>query len=592
LAKIELKGIKKIYEDGTEAVRGADLVIEDGEFLVLLGPTGCGKTTLLRMIAGLDPATEGQILFDGKDVTGLPPKKRNTAMVFQNYSLYPDRNIYRNIAFPLENLSLKDAEIDRRVRSAAKRLGIEDILNEKPRSLSGGQKQRAALARALVREPSVFLLDEPFSNLDAEMRESLRDDLLKIHETLGSTFIYVTHDQSEAMETGSRVAVMNRGKITEEGRPEQIWSNPEYLFTAGFVGRPKMNLLETEAVSGKDGIACGILGEEFRFPNERFRTRPGNGQRLTAAFRPDTVFLSEGKEGFEAEVTGVRPAGARSEVECLARGVPVTAVLKGKVPKEGEKIYLRASAESMHLFDPETGRRMTEDFGVTAIPVRIRNAAVRETDKTEEKESGFRRFGQVLLNEWWELLKLNLLFIVSCIGIITIPAALTAMNRICIMMEENEVHVLRRDYWKAFRRDFLRSTLGGAVLAAMMLLFGYVALLYAQFAATRSYLIFLGAVMIFLVLLVFMTGIWFFPMNARVDLPVGILLRNSFLLAVTTVKRTLPALLISLLSFGLGGIGLWPRSILYIVAAMFSLTTLVNVFLVYPVIRRRVIRKE
>ena len=591
MAAIELKGIKKIYEDGTEAVRGVDLSIKNGEFLVLLGPTGCGKTTLLRMIAGLDPVTEGAILFDGKDVTDLPPKKRNTAMVFQNYSLYPDRNIYRNIAFPLENLSMKEEEIDRRVRDAAKRLGITDILNEKPRSLSGGQKQRAALARALVREPSVFLLDEPFSNLDAEMRESLRDDLLEIHESLGTTFLYVTHDQREAMETGSRIAVMDHGRIVEEGEPAQIWTNPSHLFTAGFVGRPKMNLLETEAKYTNGGICTSLLGKEIIFPEERFLKMPAPGSKLLAGIRPEAFSGTGNGEEIAAEVTAVRPQGARCETECIAGGMAFTALLAGRIPKEGEMLGLRMQEDTIHLFDPETGMRITKPCETASLPARRRNAEVRQ-QKTGAEQSGWRRFGEVLLNEWWELLKLNLLFIVSCLGIITIPAALTAMNRICIMMEENEVHVLRRDYWAAFRRDFLRSTLGGAILAALLLLFGYVALLYAQFAASRSYLIFLGAVMIFLVLLVFMTGMYFFPMNARVDLPAGILLRNSFLLAVTGAKKTIPALLFHLLSFGLIGTGLWPQSILYIISFMFSFTALVNVFLVYPGIRQRVIKTE
>ncbi|MBQ6469809.1 MAG: ATP-binding cassette domain-containing protein [Lachnospiraceae bacterium] len=591
MARIELKGIKKTFEDGTEAVRGIDLVIEDGEFLVLLGPTGCGKTTLLRMIAGLDAATEGSVLFDGKDVTVLPPKKRNTAMVFQNYSLYPDRNIYKNIAFPLENLSLKDEEIDRRVRGAAQRLGITDILNEKPRSLSGGQKQRAALARALVREPSVFLLDEPFSNLDAEMRESLRDDLLEIHASLGTTFVYVTHDQQEAMETGSRIAVMHDGRLEEAGEPVQVWSNPRRLFTAGFVGRPKMNFFETSARIGSDGVHCRILGREVLFSKERFLALPEKGKSLTAGARAEAFSVCGPEEGIGASVTAVRPKGARIETECAAGSDRFTVLFAGRIPGEGETVYLKPKEEEIHLFDPETGERITKPFAVTQAPVFRRNTLVRTKEKTEERSSGIRRFGQVLLNEWWELLKLNLLFIVSCLGIITIPAAITAMNRICIMMEENEVHVLRRDYWNAFRRDFLRSLLGGAALAGMAALFGYAALLYAQFASTRSYLIFLGAVMIFLILLVWMTGLYFFPMNAKVDLPAGILLRNSFLLAVGSAKRTVPALLAGFVSYGLAGIGLWPHSILYIVAAMFSFTSLVNVFLVYPVIRQRVIKK-
>ena len=303
MAAIELKGIKKIYEDGTEAVRGVDLSIKNGEFLVLLGPTGCGKTTLLRMIAGLDPVTEGAILFDGKDVTDLPPKKRNTAMVFQNYSLYPDRNIYRNIAFPLENLSMKEEEIDRRVRDAAKRLGITDILNEKPRSLSGGQKQRAALARALVREPSVFLLDEPFSNLDAEMRESLRDDLLEIHESLGTTFLYVTHDQREAMETGSRIAVMDHGRIVEEGEPAQIWTNPSHSGEGDhFPGRALFeNARARQQTSCRDPAGGIFRNRKWRRNCSRSDSRPPAG--------------SEMRDGVHSRRDGIYGASCRTDPE-------------------------------------------------------------------------------------------------------------------------------------------------------------------------------------------------------------------------------------------------------------------------------------
>ena len=208
MAKIEARGIKKTYDDGTEAVRGIDLTVENGDFLVLLGPSGCGKTTFLRMIAGLETPTEGRILFDAKDVTETQPRKRNTAMVFQNYSLYPDRSIYKNIAFPLESLRTEQEEIDRRVTEAAKMLGITDLLSRRPRNLSGGEKQRVAIARAMVREPSVFLLDEPFANLDPGMRASLRSDILDIRNKTGIPFIYVTHDQTEAMEMGTRIALM------------------------------------------------------------------------------------------------------------------------------------------------------------------------------------------------------------------------------------------------------------------------------------------------------------------------------------------------------------------------------------------------
>lgn len=242
MAVVEVRGIRKHFGD-VHAVNGVDLKSEEGEFLVLLGPSGCGKTTLLRMIAGLEQPTEGEILIGGDVVNGLPPRVRQIAMVFQSYALYPHMTVERNIAFPLKAEGVAAEARGEKVQWAASLLGIEDLLGRKPRNLSGGERQRVALARALVREPSVFLLDEPLSNLDAKLRASARDDLLEFQGRVGTTTVYVTHDQVEAMGMGDRIAVMNQGRIRQLGRPAEVYDRPNDTFVARFIGSPPMNLL-------------------------------------------------------------------------------------------------------------------------------------------------------------------------------------------------------------------------------------------------------------------------------------------------------------------------------------------------------------
>ena len=244
MAVVEVRGLRKEFGDVT-AVDGVDLQSEEGEFLVLLGPSGCGKTTLLRMIAGLEQPTEGEIMLGGEDVSGLPPRARRIAMVFQSYALYPHMTVANNIAFPLKAQGMDPEERTKKVEWAAGLFGIERLLQRRPRQLSGGERQRVALARALVREPTVFLLDEPLSNLDAKLRAAARDDLMEFQRRIGITTIYVTHDQVEAMGMGDRIAVMNHGKVRQLGTPEEVYHNPADVFVAQFLGSPPMNLLET-----------------------------------------------------------------------------------------------------------------------------------------------------------------------------------------------------------------------------------------------------------------------------------------------------------------------------------------------------------
>ncbi len=245
MATVETRSIKKSFGDVT-AVDGVNISTQEGEFLVLLGPSGCGKTTLLRMVAGLEKPTSGDVLIGGRVVTELPPRARKIAMVFQSYALYPHLTVFKNIAFPLKAQGLKKGAIQQKVEWAASLLGIERLLQRKPRELSGGERQRVALARALVREPTVFLLDEPLSNLDAKLRALARDELQQFQRRIGTTTIYVTHDQVEAMGLGDRIAVMNAGKVRQIGTPQEIYREPADTFVAGFLGSPPMNLVESK----------------------------------------------------------------------------------------------------------------------------------------------------------------------------------------------------------------------------------------------------------------------------------------------------------------------------------------------------------
>ena len=285
---VETRDIDKHFDD-VKAVNGVNIVSSEEEFLVLLGPSGCGKTTLLRMIAGLEKPTSGEILIGGQVVTHLPPRARGIAMVFQSYALYPHMTISNNIAFPLKAVGMPKDDREKKVQWAAAMLGIEHLLQRKPRELSGGERQRVALARALVREPNVFLLDEPLSNLDAKLRASAREELYRFQKRYGITTIYVTHDQVEAMGMGDRIAVMNAGKVRQLGTPDEVYTDPADTFVAGFLGSPPMNLVETQHRSSASArnVSC-----------------PG---KCTKAVRSDTFAL----RGHPGGKSGRRPAGIR-----------------------------------------------------------------------------------------------------------------------------------------------------------------------------------------------------------------------------------------------------------------------------------------
>jgi multiple sugar transport system ATP-binding protein len=322
--------------DGTAAVQDFSVRVADGEFLVLVGPSGCGKSTALRMLAGLEEVTEGRILIGDRAVNNLAPGARDVAMVFQSYALYPHMTVYDNLAFGLRNKRMPKDEVDRRVRRAAEILDLGKLLKRKPKQLSGGQRQRVALGRAIVREPAAFLMDEPLSNLDAQLRVATRAEILKLQRDLGTTTIYVTHDQVEAMTMGDRIAVMRDGLLQQIGSPEELYTNPQNVFVAGFIGSPAMNLVPSEVVDSGSGRIAG-------FRPEHVQLGAGRGDALT----------------FTATVEVVEYLGDEQLLHATRKDTP----LQAKIPVEvrvrpGDEVTLSIPRDKLHLFDPETEERV------------------------------------------------------------------------------------------------------------------------------------------------------------------------------------------------------------------------------------------
>jgi ABC-type sugar transport system ATPase subunit len=345
MAGVKLQHLVKRFPDGTTGVAGLTLDVRDGEFIVLVGPSGCGKTTALRMIAGLETPTMGRILIGDEDVTDLPPGRRDVAMVFQNYALYPHYTVRENIAFPLRMRRVRRADAERQVRQVADSLEIGSYLDRRPAELSGGQRQRVALARALVREPAVFLFDEPLSNLDAQVRAATRAELVRLHRRLGITMIYVTHDQVEAMSMAQRVAVMNRGRLEQCAAPLEVYRTPATLFTARFVGSPAINCIPGR-VEGEPGH------EEFIGAIELPVSAPAAGE-ATLALRPEHLRLCERETPLRAAVTLVEPLGPESIVHVrLDRGAELVARVSGAPDvAAGATVHLEVAAEHALVFD-------------------------------------------------------------------------------------------------------------------------------------------------------------------------------------------------------------------------------------------------
>jgi multiple sugar transport system ATP-binding protein len=340
------------------AVSSIDLEIRDGEFMVLVGPSGCGKSTTLRMLAGLEEVDEGRILLGDRDITHVPPKDRDIAMVFQNYALYPHMSVADNRGFALKMAKVPGDERRRRVEEAATMLGLTEYLERKPKALSGGQRQRVAMGRAIVRNPQVFCMDEPLSNLDAKMRVQTRTDIAKLQVDLGVTTVYVTHDQVEAMTMGDRVAVMELGVLQQVDTPLNLYDKPVNLFVAGFIGSPQMNLIEATAVDGKAQIGT------YAVPVDPTSERTMKG-RITLGVRPEAWRLgSESDGGLPIVVTVVEDLGADSFVYgmCDVKGTPhhVTVRVPGRATAgKGDTIHVTTDPASVHVFDTETGKRLS-----------------------------------------------------------------------------------------------------------------------------------------------------------------------------------------------------------------------------------------
>jgi multiple sugar transport system ATP-binding protein len=362
MATVTFDHLYKRYGDEVIAVNDLNLEVQDGEFLVLVGPSGCGKTTALRCVAGLEEISDGRLLIGERVVNNVAPKDRDIAMVFQSYALYPHMSVYDNLAFGLKLRKIKKDEIDRRVQEGAKILGLEKFLERKPKALSGGQRQRVALGRAIVREPSVFLMDEPLSNLDAKLRVQTRAEIARLHQRLGTTTIYVTHDQVEAMTMGDRIAVMRDGLLQQVGRPQDLYDHPVNVFVAGFIGSPAMNFATVKATEGQDlmfgGAKLELAGEQARAAESR-----PQGSNLLIGFRPEHIEIANGQAGdavkFPATVDVVEYLGNEELIHAQAEGIEIVAMLPSEARvKVGDRVDLAVPMEKLHIFDPESEKAL------------------------------------------------------------------------------------------------------------------------------------------------------------------------------------------------------------------------------------------
>ena len=357
MAEVTLRSVRKVYPNGHVAIDDASFGIRDGELLVLVGPSGCGKSTLLRLIAGLEEASSGSILIGERDVTRLEPRDRDIAMVFQSYALYPHMTVARNLGFGLELRGHEPADIATRVKQAAETLELTQFLDRLPRQLSGGQRQRVALGRALVRHPQVFLLDEPLSNLDAKLRASTRAEIARLHRTLGTTMIYVTHDQVEAMTLGQRIVVLDKGVIQQIDAPMQIYERPVNLFVAGFLGNPAMNFFRGRL---RDGVLEGD-GVQLHLPNVQAQA----GQEIVAGVRPEDLHVVAGTAASGDSLAGtvdlIESVGSEAFIhvtsgswKAIARSTP------HNLPALGARIALQPAPDRIHFFEAQTGKRLEQ----------------------------------------------------------------------------------------------------------------------------------------------------------------------------------------------------------------------------------------
>ncbi len=358
MATVTLNDLKKVYDNGFVAVHDSSFTVKDGDFVVLVGPSGCGKSTTLRMIAGLETISGGDLYIGDRRVNDVEPKDRDIAMVFQNYALYPHMTVYENMAFGLKLRKFSKAEIDQRVRQASEILGLDPILDRKPKQLSGGQRQRVAVGRAIVRKPQVFLFDEPLSNLDAKLRVQMRTEISKLHHQLGATMIYVTHDQVEAMTMGDRIVVMKDGFIQQIAAPLHLYNHPVNRFVAGFIGSPAMNFVEGK-MEGGDAPRFVAAGNAFTLTpalSDQELLRKYTGKSITLGIRPENISLGEMGEGrVPLTLDVVEPMGNEiflygksGEHAIVARVNPTTK------PQPGQTVYAHLDGDKLHYFDSET----------------------------------------------------------------------------------------------------------------------------------------------------------------------------------------------------------------------------------------------
>ncbi len=366
MAKLSLKGMYKIYPGNVTAVKDFNLEIEDKEFIVLVGPSGCGKSTTLRMVAGLEEITKGELYIGDQLMNDVPPKNRDIAMVFQNYALYPHMSVFDNMAFGLKLRKVSKDEIKEKVEEAAKILGIEDLLDRKPKALSGGQRQRVALGRAIVRQPKVFLMDEPLSNLDAKLRVQTRTEISKLHKKLKTTFIYVTHDQTEAMTMGDRIVIMKDGVMQQADTPQEVYRNPANVFVGGFIGSPQMNFVKVELTESDNSDVCFLeFGDvEIKVPEDKItilKQKGYMGKEVIIGIRPEDIYdqhsFNDAREDsiVNAHVEVTEMMGSETYLYIKIEGQSMVARIDATVDvKPGDNIKLVLDKNRIHFFDKET----------------------------------------------------------------------------------------------------------------------------------------------------------------------------------------------------------------------------------------------
>ncbi len=367
MASLTLKNVKKVYGKNVVAVQDFNLEINDKEFVVFVGPSGCGKSTTLRMIAGLEEISDGELFINGRKMNDVMPKDRDIAMVFQNYALYPHMTVFENMAFALKLQKVPKAEIKQRVSRAAEILKITDLLQRKPKALSGGQRQRVAIGRAIVRNPQVFLMDEPLSNLDAKLRNQMRTELMLLRKRIDTTFVYVTHDQIEAMTLGDRIVVMKDGMIQQIGTPKEVFMHPANLFVAGFIGTPQMNFFDASLMRHKDGFAVEMCGNTITLPEDKQKLLKENSvkeRRVVAGIRPEDILIADDQKKADCRAHVLLTEMMGNEIYIHTGIGSGTAVIKTAASAQGggnmdniqknEEINVCFCTERIHLFDKET----------------------------------------------------------------------------------------------------------------------------------------------------------------------------------------------------------------------------------------------